>query len=256
MNSYSQTIILVHFGTSYDVARARTIDVLEKEIQEEYPKARVITAFTSEVVRSILRKRDILYPNVAEALETAKEEGAEKVVLLVSLLLRGEEYEKVEKQAEPFAESFQKLKISRPLLEEGCVSETAEALAKIYPLEKKQLAIFMGHGTRYESDSVYAELGGCLREKGYAARIATIEGGKDLEDILTALPPKEETDILLLPLLYVAGDHATNDMVKNEDSWKNILMNIGYEVDYKIVGLGEHEEIRKIYKKYLAELTN
>ena len=49
----------------------------------------------------------------------------------------------------------------------------------------------------------------------------------------------------------VAGDHANNDMAGDDpDSWKSVFEAEGYDVECLIRGLGENEEIRKIYAEH------
>ncbi len=247
--------VLVHFGTTFDEARERTMDVLEKEMVEAYPQRVIKSAFTSEMVRGSLRRRDIHIPNVAEVLEDLKNLGVREVHLLVSLLLDGKEYQKVKEQASKFADVFDELKITQPLIHENSMDELAEILMAIYPQTENHLTLFMGHGTSFASDEMYRRLEESLNERGYPSRIATIEGREGLEDVLSRLPIEKEKKIHLVPLLYVAGDHATHDMVENTDSWKHKLESQGYLVKAQIIGLGEHEEIRELYRKNLEEIA-
>ena len=55
----------------------------------------------------------------------------------------------------------------------------------------------------------------------------------------------------LLPFMVVAGDHAKNDMAGEEDSWKTILSEAGYEVKTVIKGLGELAGIRALYMEHM-----
>ena len=48
----------------------------------------------------------------------------------------------------------------------------------------------------------------------------------------------------LVPLLFVAGDHATNDIAVE---WKEALSQQGFTVDVKLEGLGEVPEIQDMY---------
>ena len=51
--------------------------------------------------------------------------------------------------------------------------------------------------------------------------------------------------------MVVSGDHANNDMAGDEeDSWKSVFENAGYEVICLLRGLGENEEIRQIYVEH------
>ena len=57
--------------------------------------------------------------------------------------------------------------------------------------------------------------------------------------------------VVLQPLMVVAGDHANNDMAGDEeDSWKTALEAEGFEVESRLVGLGELAGIREIYVQH------
>ena len=53
--------------------------------------------------------------------------------------------------------------------------------------------------------------------------------------------------VVLQPLMIVAGDHANNDMAGDEeDSWKSIFEQAGYEVTCQLKGLGELPAIQDL----------
>ena len=52
----------------------------------------------------------------------------------------------------------------------------------------------------------------------------------------------------LATFLLVVGDHARNDMAGDEeDSWKTILQNEGFEVVPVLRGLGQIEAVQAVY---------
>ena len=54
--------------------------------------------------------------------------------------------------------------------------------------------------------------------------------------------------ILLKPFLIVAGDHAKNDIMSDdENSWKTILEKNSYEVETELIGMGEYPFIQKMF---------
>ncbi len=60
--------------------------------------------------------------------------------------------------------------------------------------------------------------------------------------------------MLLKPLMYVAGDHARNDMAGGEeDSWLTLLENDGYRVTPILEGLGENPAVRAIFLDLLEQ---
>ena len=54
--------------------------------------------------------------------------------------------------------------------------------------------------------------------------------------------------------MVVAGDHANNDMAGDEeDSWKTVLTNEGFEVQCVLKGLGEIEAVQDIYSDHVKD---
>ena len=94
-----------------------------------------------------------------------------------------------------------------------------------------------------------------LKEKGYSnVYIATVEGFPDLNTFFSQIASNPIKNILLMPFMIVAGDHIQNDLVGDEeDSWKNILLSKGYNVDSIIIGMGEIQEVRNIFVDHAKE---
>ena len=82
--------------------------------------------------------------------------------------------------------------------------------------------------------------------------IGTVEAVPTVEDVLSEVKKQSFWKVVLLPLMIVAGDHATNDMSgDNEDSWKSIFTREGYEVECVVRGIGEYPGIRRIILDHL-----
>ena len=78
--------------------------------------------------------------------------------------------------------------------------------------------------------------------------IGTVEAEPSIEDVVAAAKAGGYTRVVLEPLMVVAGDHANNDMAGDEeDSWKTILQNEGFEVVPVLRGLGQIEGVRAVY---------
>ena len=84
--------------------------------------------------------------------------------------------------------------------------------------------------------------------------LANVEGGPSIEDILPKLQQSKLAKFHLAPLMWVAGDHALNDMAgEEEDSWKSILEKAGFEVECHLKGLGEWPMMREIFVRRVQE---
>ena len=54
--------------------------------------------------------------------------------------------------------------------------------------------------------------------------------------------------------MVVAGDHANNDMAGDEeDSWKTVFTEAGFEAECVLEGLGQNEAIQAIYVKHVQQ---
>ena len=93
-----------------------------------------------------------------------------------------------------------------------------------------------------------------IKTKGYDnVFIGTVEGEPEetaCENVIEAVKAAGYTKVILRPLMVVAGDHANNDMAGSEDdSWLSMFNASGAfeSVDCQIAGLGEIEDVQKLY---------
>ena len=246
-------ILVVSFGTSYNDSRDITIGAIENAIQEAYPDYQVKRAFTSQIIIDKLKERDGLeIDNVTEALDRAVADGVKTLVVQPTHLMNGYEYTDLVDELDTYKDKFDKVAIGDPLLTSD---EDFKAVAQAITSETSsyddgQTAIcFMGHGTEADSNSVYTKLQETLTSEGYENYyIGTVEATPSVDDVLAAVKEKNYTKVVLEPLMVVAGDHANNDMAGDEDdSWKTIFQNAGYQVECVLKGLGQFESIQNIY---------
>lgn len=249
-----QAVLVVSFGTSYNDSRDITIGAIEKTISEAFPEYEVRRAFTSQIIIDKLKKRDGLeIDNVKEALERAMADGIERLVVQPTHLMNGYEYTDLEEELNEYQDKFSQIALAKPLLSsEEDFRAVAKAIASdMASYEDGETAVcFMGHGTEADSNSVYQRMQEALIAEGYENfYIGTVEAEPGVEDVLKALNKAGKyKKVVLKPLMVVAGDHANNDMAGDEeDSWKSIFTNAGFEVKCVLEGLGQSEAIQDIY---------
>jgi sirohydrochlorin cobaltochelatase len=111
----------------------------------------------------------------------------------------------------------------------------------------------MGHGTHHFANAAYSQLEGMMHAEGYEnAFVGTVKGFPTLEVVQSQVAAYGAKKIVLMPLMIVAGDHANNDMAGDEeDAWKVILTNAGYEVECVLEGLGQNADIRAIIVEHI-----
>ena len=247
-------IIIASFGTTHMDAFGASIDRIKNQLKKMYPDIYTVHSFSSEMVRNALKKRDINYFNMPEALLHMEENGIRDISVLSLYVIPGIEYEKIIKQAKVYNNDKRlNIRFSEALLTD---EEDMENVAKVLKnLFQDKPTILMGHGTTVDVDKAYFDLQQKLDEMGEKIYVGTVEGGLEFDNVLEKLEEIEEKKVLLTPLLLVAGDHAKNDMGSDdEDSWASMLKQRGFDVEVELKGLCERTEINDLFYKKLEEI--
>ena len=236
-----KAILVTSFGTSHKDTRKKCLDSIQREVEEKYGNENVERAYTSGIIRRIIEKNEGVHIfDQEEGLKVLKDKGFEEIITMSLHILDGIEYSKLD---DKFG------KISKPLLADDEDFKKIVENKEFNDLEGNDAIVFMGHGTESEADYAYQK----LQEEYLKAGknnifIATVEGKVTIKDVIEKMKGKGFKKILLKPFMIVAGDHAKNDMSSNdEDSWKTMLKNEGYEVTSVLKGMGEYEFIRKMF---------
>ena len=257
-------IVVMSFGTTFTDTRAKTIGATVKEIQEQHPGVKVVTAFTSHIIIDRIKaKEGITYPTPEEALDQLKAEGYTRVALATLDVIPGIEYNYKTAVYNQYKHNIKKMTFGTPLMywmgQEGQtddIAKTVQAVATQFPkVGPKDAVLIMAHGTPDPSNAYYAVIQDRLESAGLKnTYIYTVEGWPSLEDIIPQLKAKGINHVTLMPFMMVAGDHANNDMSGDEpDSHKSILMADGFKVDTYIHGLGENQKVRDLFAAHAQE---
>lgn len=243
-----KAVLVTSFGTSHKDTREKCLDSIENKVRAEYGSEKVERAYTSGVIRRIVeRKEGIHIFDQEEGLQALKNKGYDEIVTMSLHILDGIEYSKL---------SDKYGKITKPLLTTDEDYKRIVNNEEFNSLEGNDALVFMGHGSESMADSTYQR----LQEEYLKAGknnifVATVEGEVTLEDVVEKLRGKGFKKILLKPFMLVAGDHAKNDMASDEDdSWKTVLQNEGYEVTPLLKGMGEYEFIHEMFMNKLKEV--
>lgn len=238
-------LLAVHFGTTHDDTRNQTIDVINYNLKNTFPDMEFREAWTSRIVIRRNKKRGIEKLTPTEALEKLKKEGYTHILIQSTNIIEGIEMEALRKEAETFAGAFKDIRIGHPLLYTvEDYRKTIEILTKEKDFEGKNV-VLVGHGTYTPSTSTYAMLDYMLKAEGFSNYfVGTIEGYPSFNDLLTQLKSSQSKEIILVPFMFVAGEHAKNDMA---EEWKNALEQQGYQVSVYMKGLGEYPAIRQMF---------
>ena len=271
-------LLVVSFGTSFNDSRAMDIKGIEDALQEANPDWAVRRAFTAQIIINHIQARDgEIIDNMTQALDRAVANGVKELVVQPTHLMHGAEYDEMCEALEAYADQFDAIAIAEPLLGEvgadasvinedkaavaQYVTEAAVAEAGFDSLEAAAEAgvafVFMGHGTAHTAKVSYSQMATQMGELGYAnVFVGTVEGEPEetaCEVIIDAVKEAGYTKVILRPLMVVAGDHANNDMAGDEeDSWKTMFTEAGFDVDCQISGLGRIPEVEALYVAHTA----
>ncbi|MCM1064044.1 MAG: sirohydrochlorin cobaltochelatase [Eubacterium sp.] len=277
-------ILVVSFGTSFNGSRVDDIKGIEDAIQEANPDWSVRRAFTAQIIINHVQARDGEFiDNMDQALERAVENGVKNLVVQPTHLMHGAEYDELMEAVEAYRDKFDIVKVAEPLLGEvgadaAVINADKEAVARALTdaavkeagyasldaaKEAGEAFVFLGHGTSHTAKVSYSQMQSQMAELGYDnVFIGTVEGEPEetsCEAVMEAVEQAGYRQVILRPLMVVAGDHANNDMAgDDEDSWLSVFQASGKfdSVDVQIIGLGSIEEIQKLYVEHTADAMN
>ena len=243
-----KAILVTSFGTSHKDTRKKCLDSIQREVEEKYGNENVERAYTSGIIRRIIEKNEGIHIfDQKEGLKVLKDKGFEEIITMSLYILDGIEYSKLD---DKFG------KISKPLLADDKDLKKIVNNKEFNDFEGNDAIVFMGHGTENAADCIYQKLQDEYLKAGKDnIFIATVEGKVTIKDIVEKMKGKGFRNILLKPLMIVAGDHAKNDMSSDKkDSWKTILKNEGYKVTSVLKGMGEYKFIREMFMDKLKDV--
>ena len=110
-------LLVVSFGTSFNDSRRLTIGGIEAAIDEAVEDYSVRRAFTAQIIIDHVEKRDGIHiDNVTEALDRAVANGVKVLVVQPTHLMHGYEYDDVVAELAGYADAFEQIVVSEPLL--------------------------------------------------------------------------------------------------------------------------------------------
>lgn len=253
-----KAILLVHFGTSYPETRKKTIDAIEMKVIEEFPDYEVRRAFTSRIIMKILKDRDgIIVDNPSQALHKLAAEGYTHIVVQATHVINGVEAETMRKEIEiNFPNAFESMKIGNSLLTSvHDYKKVAKGLYNEFKPSKKEALVLVGHGTHHHGNSAYGMIDSVFKYEGMKnVFICTVEGYPELGDVSSMLKKEGYKNVMLAPFMFVAGDHAENDVAVD---FKEELEDKGFRVKVVLRGLGESKTVQDLFINHIEDaITN
>ena len=194
-----------------------------------------------------------------QALDRAVENGVKNLVVQPTHLMHGAEYDEMTEAINGYKDKFESVAIAEPMLGEvgddaTVINDDKKAVAQAITDEACKEAgfdsmdaaaeagtafVFMGHGTSHTANITYDQMQTQMENLGFKnAFIGTVEGKPEdtaCDKVIEKVKEAGYKNVVLRPLMVVAGDHANNDMAGDEeDSWKSQFVASGNfeNVDY------------------------
>ncbi|MBQ9338077.1 MAG: sirohydrochlorin cobaltochelatase [Lentisphaeria bacterium] len=230
-----KTAILTAFFGSTVPSALKAYDTIEDAVRRKYPGVPLFRAYSSRIVR---RKRGNDVPSPAARLHELQLAGYDSVHILAGFLTPGEEYQKLLRTAETFSLHLHVTVTTPPLSDPGSLRAFLSAVRGVIPADHRGKVLFMGHGNS-DGRSAFAYMAAAAELKRYSPDIflACVEGEPSATPVIESF---RDEDILLVPFMLVAGDHALNDLAGDgAESWKSRLEKRGCRCSSVLHGLGE-----------------
>ena len=268
-------LLVVSFGTSFNDSRAEDVKGIEDALAEAYPDWSVRRAFTAQIIINHVEARDDeVIDNMQQALDRAVENGVKNLVVQPTHLMHGAEYDEMTEAINGYKDKFESVAIAEPMLGEvgddaTVINDDKKAVAQAITDEACKEAgfdsmdaaaeagtafVFMGHGTSHTANITYDQMQTQMENLGFKnAFIGTVEGKPEdtaCDKVIEKVKEAGYKNVVLRPLMVVAGDHANNDMAgDDEDSWKSQFVASGNfeNVDTQIAGLGRIAAVEQLY---------
>ena len=268
-------LLVVSFGTSFNDSRAEDVKGIEDALAEAYPDWSVRRAFTAQIIINHVEARDDeVIDNMQQALDRAVENGVKNLVVQPTHLMHGAEYDEMTEAINGYKDKFESVAIAEPMLGEvgddaTVINDDKKAVAQAITDEACKEAgfdsmdaaaeagtafVFMGHGTSHTANITYDQMQTQMENLGFKnAFIGTVEGKPEdtaCDKVIEKVKEAGYKNVVLRPLMVVAGDHANNDMAgDDEDSWRSQFVASGNfeNVDTQIAGLGRIEAVEQLY---------
>lgn len=265
--SGDKALMLTVFGTSTEATV--TFDELLPLVRQRFPGRDVVVPFTSGVIRNKLNTeiadpaKKILSPMAM--LEKLKADGYTDIAVASTLLFAGIEHDKLRNTVEQFSANNKGMKVSylRPILGDPTnLGPVVSTLGK-YMIQNGN-NIVVAHGTHdgHPVEKTYLALAKLVAETYPNARVGSVEGLPDIETVMEWVKGKKEKDVRFVVFMFVAGDHAENDIASDEkDSMFSAVRKMGKipsvsmvetKIGKRMASLGLDPDYRKLLLDYFV----
>lgn len=237
-----KALIIATFGTVHRDAVERDIEPLIEGLKKKADNFDVRLTLTSRrVIDRIEEREGVRMFNEREIIDELIREGyaPEDIYIQPLHIIAGIEFEKLS------AYRSKGIHVGEPLLYSE--DDLDRFIEKTREFSSKP-TLWVGHGSPHRAHGIYRALEEKMEAKGVSMAISTLEGGEDREEIFDRMKAKGWREIVVRPLLLVAGEHVKHDIMGEEDSYRTALIDRGFEIEIETAGLGSFSSIRSMYE--------
>ena len=249
-----RALIAVSFGAASPEAE-RSVNQLENAL--DIPGYDLFRAYTSQRIRERLRReRGVCVFGLQEQLEALEKAGYEEIFCQPLMVSKGMEYQKLLADLTQYASRFRLVKTGEPLLsQEKDYLAGSLLMEKMVQKQEDEAVVWMFHGREGSYSRECEKLNTLFQRKGHKDFvIGAMKGRPSFEDTYRRLVAAGYRKVVLLPFLLTVGVHVKKDLAgEHRDSWKSRFCQKGYEVRVLFKGLGEYDEICKLFCKHVEE---
>ena len=262
-----KALMLTVFGTSTEASI--TFEELLPLVQKQFPDRDVVVPYTSGVIRDKLNAaitepaKKILSP--AEMLDKLKADGYKDIAVISTLLFPGVEHEKLKEAVDSFSTGNKAIAVSYtpPLLsEQSNFKPVVDALGKYMLKDGSNVIVAHGSHEGHPVEKTYTAIADLVSSTYPYAKVGSIEGVPDMEKTMEWVQGRKEADVRFIVFMFVAGDHAENDIASDEeDSLFSAVRAMGKKPSVQMVdttggkriaSLGLDPDYRKLLLAYYA----
>ena len=246
-------LLICGFGTGDAQEMAHTYGKLLEEARKAYPLMPVRLALTSpKVIERLHAMSSVRLPDVQSAVKEALGDtasgGVEEIRILPVQVVGGKEYEKLKDIAGIYGSQIA-ISLDTPLLSGPKIGRVADILVNEAASFGEEAVVYVGHGTHGRDPggpAAYRKLEETIRSRGnMKIFIGDLQTG--IEPLVEVLTQNAVHRVRLCSLMMVSGHHWLQDVAgEEEEAWKNVLTDAGYDVTCVRTGLLERREIRDL----------
>lgn len=252
-----KAILSISFGVTDPEMMRRNLDALERDYSALYPNYPVYRAVTNESVIAELRESDNNVYAVREVMARMVLDDVTDLYAQPAYILNGTENDELREMIFSHRADFNSVQCGVPLLTTHAdFAGVCDALMENRNPGEEEAVVFVGHGSRHYSNTVYCALDYTFKDQGYPhAYVATFNAYPQIDTVIRHLRQDGIRKVTVEPFMFVAGTSAMEGVTgDSENSIRSILSEAGFEVAADSRCLGEYPKIRRIYTEHLKAI--